>query len=255
MFKVKKFTEENSDKSFTFFHSDNFEYVNPYQYLSELFISSNMRMMIDLIRSNNPEIPLKLVEQYIRKKAQKEWLAYLKELEETPIPQNIISLLKTNSKKEQLKFLKNLSISQKQMRAFVFKTSKEYNYTYSHYRGEKFHSGLDITELPEVLEIKDGIINRIGETKLTEGQLKQALRHRKVIIAKFFDQETTWHCFFLTFESLKGKETWKDGLPHYHYISDKFGIPRQKVVEQLKSCKYNLGTLPHIEIVDYKNAE
>jgi len=58
---------------------------------------------------------------------------------------------------------------------------------------------------------------------------------------------------FLTFDSLKGNETWRDGQAHYHYISDKFGIPRQKVVEQLKSGKYRLGTLPHIDLVGYRD--
>ena len=55
------------------------------------------------------------------------------------------------------------------------------------------------------------------------------------------------------YTNLKGKESWKDGQPHFHYISDKFGIPREKVVEQLKSNNYSLGCLPHIDIIGYRD--
>ena len=43
---------------------------------------------------------------------------------------------------------------------------------------------------------------------------------------KFIDKEDEWHCLFLTYDSIRGKESWNGGQPHYHYISDKFGIPR-----------------------------
>lgn len=48
-----------------------------------------------------------------------------------------------------------------------------------------------------------------------------------------------------------GKESCKDGQPHYHYISDKFGMPRDKVLAELKSRDYSLGLLPHIDLLDY----
>jgi hypothetical protein len=77
------------------------------------------------------------------------------------------------------------------------------------------------------------------------------VEHRKVIISKFLDNKTAWHCFFLTFKSIRREESWQDGQPHFHYISDKFGISRENVIVQLKSKDYNLGTLPHIGLLDY----
>ena len=90
---------------------------------------------------------------------------------------------------------------------------------------------------------------------MTDGELVQAVDHRKRTISKFLDKNGSWHCFFLTFDSRKGKESWKGGQPHYHYISDKFGIPRSKVVKELKSKKYKLGALPHIDHLEVEEKE
>lgn len=107
--------------------------------------------------------------------------------------------------------------------------------------------------MPKLVEIKDDKVSKVGNTTLTDGQLKQAVDHRKVVVAKFIDKEDEWHCIFLTYDSIRGKESWKGGQPHYHYISDKFGIPRAEVLNQLKSRIYNLGSLPHIDLVGYRD--
>jgi len=102
----------------------------------------------------------------------------------------------------------------------------------------------------------DGIVNKVGDTKLTDGQLKQAVEHKSVTISKFFDKGTDWHCLFVTHKSLRGDEkNWKGGQPHYHYISDKFGLSRDKVVSELKSRDYHLNSLPHIDLLDYNSKE
>lgn len=79
------------------------------------------------------------------------------------------------------------------------------------------------------------------------------IENRKVVVAKLLDKCDEWHCFFVTYDSLKGKELWQNGQPHFHYISDKFGLSREEVVKSLKDRKYNLGSLPHINITDYGN--
>ncbi|RYD53439.1 MAG: hypothetical protein EOP52_04715 [Sphingobacteriales bacterium] len=80
--------------------------------------------------------------------------------------------------------------------------------------------------MPLLVEARGNYINKVGDTDLTDGQLRQAIDHRKVIVAKFFDNGDQWHCLFFTYESLGGKESWNDGQPHYHYIYDKFGLSR-----------------------------
>jgi hypothetical protein len=255
MIRRQKITDDNGNGSYTIFESPDIEYVDPTKYYAECYIVTNVSIMRDLILLKKTPVPLDFIENYVHEETLKDWFKKLKEIEETPIPENLINLLKADSKKDQLKLLKNLSISPNQLIAFIFKAWTNHGFLFSQYKSERQHAGLDKTKMPKLIEIKDGKVNKVGKTSLTDGQLKQAVDHRKVIVAKFLDKESSWHCFFLTFDSLKGKETWKDGQAHYHYISDKFGISRQKVVEQLKSGKYCLGTLPHIDLVGYGDDE
>jgi len=255
MIREHNIPEDSGNGSYTIFESSDFEYVDPTKHYAESYIVTTASMMRDIILLKKPPVPLDFIEKYIHKEALKDWFKKLKEIEETPIPENLTALLKADSKKEQLKLLKNSSISPNQLIAFIFKAWTDYGFSFSEYRSDRQHAGLDKTQMPKLVEIKDGKVSKIGKTSLTDGQLKQAVDHRKVIVAKFFDKGSSWHCLFLTFDSLKGKEAWKDGQPHYHYISEKFGIPRRKVIEQLKSGKYSLGTLPHIDLVDYIDTE
>ena len=213
----------------------------------------NVSMMRDSILLKKPDIPLNIIENLIYKESLKECYERIKEIEETHIPENLTNLLKAERKNDQLKLLKNLSITSIQLTAFAFKAWSEYGFTYSRYKSERLPIGLDSTKMPMLVEIENGTVNKVGKTSLTDGQLKQAVDHRKVIVAKFFDKKDTWHCLFLTFDSLKGKEPWKDGQAHYHYISDKFGIPRKIVVDQLKSGKYHFGSLPHVDLIGYRD--
>ena len=131
---------------------------------------------------------------------------------------------------------------------------ENYGYTYSCYRAKHNHKGLEEAQLPELIYVEEnGNVTSIGETKLSKGQLKQAIEHRKITVSKFLDSGESWHCFFLTFKSLSGKESFKDGQPHLHYISDKWNIPRKEVVEQLTNKKYNLPSLPHIDFHTHRN--
>lgn len=98
---------------------------------------------------------------------------------------------------------------------------------------------------------EDGEIQKFGKTELTDGQLKQALEQRSVKIAKILEKDGEWHCFFITYNSIRGKENWRNSKPHFHYISNYFGISKKAVVEQIKSKKYKLGNLPHIALDDY----
>lgn len=62
--------------------------------------------------------------------------------------------------------------------------------------------------------------------------------------------------FFLSpSKAYVGEESWKDGQPYYHFISDKFGIDQATVVQQLKNPDYKLGNLPHIDPIDSDTEE
>lgn len=253
MIRKYKIPDDSGNGSYTIFHSPDFEYVDPTEHFAEGFIVTNVSMMRDIILLKKPPITLEFIAKYIHIKAFKDWFKKLKEIEETRIPENLILLLQAEKKSEQVRLLKNLSISSDQLIAFIFKAWTDFGFTFSQYNTEHHHKGLDKNEMPKLVEMIEGKVYKVGKTALTDGQLKQAINQRKVIVAKFFDKNSSWHCLFLTFDSLKGKESWKDGQPHYHYISDKFGIPRNKVVQQLKSSKYSLGNLPHIDLIDYSD--
>jgi hypothetical protein len=72
-----------------------------------------------------------------------------------------------------------------------------------------------------------------------------------VKVAKIIENDEEWHCFFLTYNSIAGKENWENGQPHFHYVSNLFGIKKEDLIEQIKSKEYKLGNLPHIALKGY----
>ncbi|MFB3386662.1 hypothetical protein [Flavobacterium sp. LAR06] len=255
MIRHRKIKEDDGNGEYSIFETFDFEFVNPIEHYSTAIVASNFAMMKEIVLLKDPPFPfpIEFIEQTLMKEAVKKWDEELNEILKTKIPENFISLLISKTKKEQVKLLKNQSINPDQLLAFLFKAKINFGYSFSQYRGEHNHKGLDESKMPALVEIKKDVVHKIGDTPLTDGQLKQAIEQRKVIVSKFLDKGNEWHCLLLTYDSLKGKESWKNGQPHYHYISDKFGIPRDEVVKQLKSSSYSLGSLPHIDLISYRD--
>ena len=134
-----------------------------------------------------------------------------------------------------MNLLKKITVSPFQLIAFIFKAYSDYGFTYSKYRTGHHHNGLNESDLPTLIHLNNGDVTYSGTTNLTNGQLKQVIEHRTVTISTFLDNGDNWHCFFITYQSLRGEENWENGKPHYHYISDKFGLTRDKVLTELKS--------------------
>jgi hypothetical protein len=238
--------------NYSIFEAPDFEYQNPIKYYSEIFRKSNFSITRDFLLAKKLPFPPEEIDAFLLKRVEREWGEYYNKLIKTDIPPNFISLLSGTSKKEQVKLLKGQSLTLEQLTAFIIKAWTDFGFTFSQYRSEYQHKGLEEDDMPRLVEIKDDKVEKIGDTSMSDGQLKHAVKHRKVIISKFLDNGESWHCLFVTFKSLRGEEKWKDGQPHYHYISDKFGHDREKVVKDLTSDKYSLGNLPHIDIIDYR---
>lgn len=255
MIKHRKIKEDDGNGEYSIFETHDFEFVNPIEHYSTVFIASSFAMMKEIVLLKTPPFPfpIEVIDKILMKEAVKKWEQNFSDTLKTEIPENFIAILTAATKKDQVKLLKNQSITPDQLLAFLFKANTDFGYLFSQYRGEHNHKGLDESKMPAVIRIKEGKVYKVGETSLTDGQLKQVIEQRKVIISKFLDKDNEWHCLLLTYDSLKGKESWKNGQPHYHYISNKFGIPRDKVVEQLKSSSYNLGSLPHIDLIEYRD--
>lgn len=94
----------------------------------------------------------------------------------------------------------------------------------------------------------DGSINRIGETDMSDGEMRGILEQRKVLQARVYHKGNIWHCFYFTFRGLAGAEPGVfGGVPHYHYLSDKYGISRDNLNECIYSAKMPSSEV-HIQI-------
>jgi len=249
---TKRIYDPESGGFYTTHFATDFEFVNPIEYYRQSSVNLSMTMQRDILMLKGVPFPPELIEMIIHKNSVEMWEEQYKKVIETEVPANLVAVLNLKSKKEQVSTLKGVQINPDQLLNFLFKAWTDFGFKFSQYTAEHHPTGTNRQDLPTMINIKDGNVKKIGKTNFTDGQLKQAVEHRRVTIAKFLDNEETWHCLFTTFNSLKGAEAWKDGQPHYHYISDKFGLPRNKVVQELKNSDYKLGSLPHIDLLDYK---
>lgn len=240
---------DNEGLGFTLVNKiEDFEKVNPINQYKNLEIETTKHILLSRYLMEKPKFSIELLNDIAIKNANESWDKRYNEIINTKYSENLNQLLLTNKKKEQIRLLKNLSISHKELTSFIFNSFLNYGYLYSFYTVEHLQNGLEKSEMPKLLNIEGNKIKISGNTKLSDGQLKQAINHRKVIISKFIENGDKWHCFFYTFNSLKGAENWKEGKPHLHYISYTFGLTRKEVLTELKSKDYKLNNLPHIEL-------
>ena len=145
--------------------------------------------------------------------------------------------MKSSKKKEQIKLLKGLELTTDIFMGFILYAGDN-GYLLSQYTSHHHANGIDEKELPAAYMKKpDGTIQKFGKTNLSDGQLKQALEQRSVKVAKLLEKDDEWHCFFLTYNSIAGKENWQNGQPHFHYISNLFNLDKTELIKQLKSKK------------------
>lgn len=246
---MKKYTVPLPDKksNYSIIETGDFEYVNPQEKIMSMMIAQKMEMERDIIRLKGLEFPEDLLTKELIKRAIKSWDKQYTQIMSQNVPEELYELLKNPKKKKQEKLVKNLNLDTYQLMKFIFEAHNNYGYTYSQYVSEHLHKGLNKADLPHIIYLEDDdTVSKIGPTELTDGQLRQVVEHRRRTVAKFLDNGQNWHCFFLTLDSINGKENYKNGQPHMHYISNKWTIERQFVVKQLKSKNYSLPQLPHI---------
>lgn len=234
------------DGEYTVYESSDFEYADPVKYFRDLHLIVEYEFAKKYLLGIFPTFPMDLIDFESQRQALKEWEKRYEEYLNLEIPKNFIDLLESESKKRQINLLKEQSINSDLLTAFIIKAYNNFGFTLSQYSAVHYPAEIDPNDLPLITEIDEDEVVKIGETSLSNNQLKHIVKFRNVTISKFLDKSPRWHCFFLTFKSIFGRETWHDGKPHVHYISDKFGIPRDKVVKELKNKNYKLGNLPHI---------
>lgn len=233
---------------------EDIQFVDPISYLANRTIKTRILVYTKTLKLKNPTFPDEAIAKAAVRHAEKDWEGHYNDLIKTEIPPALISLLKADSKKDQIKILKGLQLTPESLWAFIFKAFTDYGYTYSQYHTERLPKSIEKGSMPKLatLDRETGEVKKVGDSSLTDGQIKQAIEQRKVVSTKFIDSDNGWHCFFITYRSIGGEESWKNGQPHFHYISDKFGISREDAVKQFKSDSYPTTSV-HIELLGYGN--
>ncbi len=236
------------------FKDDDFEYEKPIKHYGDGFIAKQIVLRgIPNEELNGDKKPSENSKKnFIEAKIHSQEM--FQKYKAVEVPNGFLKLFGTTKKYEQENLLKGQILTPDILMGLLIK-AEEQGFTISQYSSEYSQKGFDFSKMPFAFQVKEnGEVQTYGETELSDGQLKQAIEHRKVTIAKILDKGDEWHCFIVTFKSLRGEETWLgEKQPHYHYISNAFGIHRTEVINQIKSEKYKLGNLPHIKLEGYGN--
>jgi hypothetical protein len=243
----QEISDQNSSSRYWINKIEDVERVNPIEHFKKTYVYGRMNFHERFFEMNYPGISSIESHRLLIQRIYNEWEEHLNKGCKKHLPINLDNLFNAKRKSEQEKIWRDIKMTSEDYWAFIVQAYDKFGYTMSSYRADHNHKGLVESELPKLFHIDNGQVVVLGETTLTQGQLKQAIQHRKVTVSKFFDKDENWHCLFLTFASLKGEEKYKNGKPHLHYISNKWGLPRTSVVSQLTSEKYRLPSLPHID--------
>lgn len=250
---TERIYDENGQGFIRVISIDNVEKVNPIEYYKTDELKRRAISIRDLLYANNPFLTLFVEDAFFERKAQETMIDFFKEIEQTNVHDNFIKLLKTTRKKEQLNLLKGMTLNSSELMALIFKSYNDFGFLYSNYIFENLPKGLEGKKLPKLFYLReDGIIDKVGETDLTDGELKNIIEHRKVIVSHFFEKDDFWHCFFLTYDGVSGRENWKSGQSHFHYISSSFGVSKEDFIESMRNGKYK-STPVHIDLLDFGN--
>ncbi|NDV43111.1 30S ribosomal protein THX [Flagellimonas sediminis] len=248
------FNKKTGETLISFRGEDIIKPVDPVKYYKDNFIVKQMIMRgIPKEELNGKTKPSdKNMEIFIE--ANQLWNKQYTQIKKTPIPENLIKLLSTTKKADQEKLLKGVELTPDLIAALIFEASEKHGYRMSQYRTDIPQKGIDESDLPKAfMEQEDGTVKKFGKSDLSDGQLKQAIQHRRVTIGKFLERGDVWHCFFTNYKSLRGEEKWLGKKqPHYHYVSSGFGLEKKKVIKELRSENYNIKNF-HVALKGYGN--
>ena len=241
---IKYIPVDNDAGGFTIFKVGNFEYENP----REKYYYQIVKKVVDVgWRLVKHKLPYSIMlNKVLHKKGIEEANEILSKIDNRRIPNELKLLLQSRKKKKQQQLLKNITLKSIDIASLAFWAYGNLDYKFSQYRFEHDIAGIENEIIPRVLIVDGDNVEKHGKTTLSDGKLKNVVNGQNVVIANFLDNDEEWHCFFITYKSLKGLERHNGGVPHYHYISDKWGKSRDEVIKQLKSKNYKLPPMPHI---------
>lgn len=245
--------EEKSE--ITMVRTPNAELVNPIEKRKSDIINMNAALRLSTFqfahKHGKPSPIGKISIEYILNFLEKEGLTFWEEcyaeIMQPSLPDIVFGILNNNDKNAQVKALKSpFEFTSLSFQKFTFLAWEQHGFKYSEYLFEHPKKGLDTKELPNafLLDDDDDSVKVFGSTSLKSGILKNAIRHRKVTIAKFLDRDSEWHCFYYTYNSINGKEA--GDIPHIHYISSNWTIDRKIVLEELSKRHHSFTSSVHV---------
>ncbi|MND83404.1 hypothetical protein D3C87_1146920 [compost metagenome] len=251
---IKKIiTNKNTGESVIGFFEEKVENVNPVAYIQGLELFKRISIHKELFLKKNPQLIDSFDENQLKKALIPEVKEFFKEIESEAVHPNFLKLLSVTKKSEQVKLLKGLTLTSSQLAVLIFKSYREFGFLYSKYSFKVVPPQFAGKKLPILFNINDdGSVKKFGTTDLSDGSLKQLIEQRTVIVSHFFEKDGVWHCFFATYDSFAGRENYKDGQAHMHYISSGFGISKDDFLASMQSGNYR-STNIHIDLLDYGN--
>lgn len=234
------------------------ELVNPIKYIQKCEIKQCISNIKGVLFSKNrfmaENVPniwyIKKAIEELNKKTNDKRL--LNTILNTKVNENYIKLIQSERKRDQEKLLKGLNITTNEMMNLFCIAYKDYGFLYSFYTFEILPKGYENKRLPKIANHSNGNISKIGNTDLTDGEIKQLIENRKVIIAHFIEKDEVWHCFLFTYKSMKGQESWEGGQAHLHYVSSSYNFSKEQILEKLRNGEHPSLSI-HIPIMDYGN--
>ena len=122
--KTRKIGDPYKGGRYTIREYDDFEFVNPIHQIMNMYIGASMSFERDILTMEGFEAPEEIMEKVLFKRAIKEWSEELIKYKSIEIPANLLALLETVKKKNQINLLKGISLTSDELIAFIFQASR-----------------------------------------------------------------------------------------------------------------------------------
>lgn len=236
---MREFYFRNKDKNFAFRgivpHNDvNCAPYDYFRYAHAELCYNNFNWML------KHKCPIDIPEYYVRQFVLKQVDDKNAQLLSSTKPKPEIHKLLTDdtlSYKDQNELLKGLTLKTADI-LWLNKEAQELGFMLDIYHEEKYPKKFNEKKKPVAYNMKEGgSIESIGQTEMTEGEMRALLEQRRVVQSRIYHKGGHWHCFYFTFKGLAGEEGGVMGArPHYHYLSDKSGITWDTLMQRIKEC-------------------
>ena len=152
------------------------------------------------------------------------------------------------NKRQQCQLIEKKEFESEQIVLFFAESSKR-GYKYMRKTYEQIATTYTDEQIPLFATIKDnGTVEQVGSSMSDKG-VKNFILERKRTIVQMTYNDIHWHCFIFDYSGLAGRESGKmfSGVPHCHYISDKFGMDKDRLFEALSVFRHP-GFSTHIRL-------